>query len=101
MVENQRLLNRKRVFKDAKYIIVIEEETSSEDYEWQGVVKELLKYNDVKRKEQRAILKDFSKNIVESVSDNLDDLMKEVSQAFMNKTKICMDSLQKMDDVLA
>lgn len=45
MVENEMLMNRKRTFKRAKYIIVIAEEKAGETEDsWAGRIKTLQKY---------------------------------------------------------
>jgi membrane-associated HD superfamily phosphohydrolase len=58
MVENEQLLDRKKVFGDAKYIIIIQSERAEEsNVSWEGRLQHLKKYMDRKVIEQNKLLR--------------------------------------------
>jgi hypothetical protein len=58
MVENEQLLDRKKVFGDAKYIIIIQSERAEEsNVSWEGKLQHLKKYMDRKIIELNKLLK--------------------------------------------
>ena len=69
MVENEMLINRSRVFGDAKYIIVIQEEKAEESViSWEGRLQHLKKYMDRSVVEQNKLLKALELNISDKIN---------------------------------
>ena len=64
MYENEMIMNRKRIFGDAKYIIIIQEEKAEEsDLGWEGKIKYLKGFLYKQTVEQDKILKDIEKEL--------------------------------------
>ena len=66
MVENEMLINRHRMFGEAKYIIIIQEEKADEsEVSWEGKLQYLKKYMDKTVIDQSKLLKSLEKEIVQ------------------------------------
>jgi hypothetical protein len=70
MVENEMLINRKRLFGDAKYIIVIQEEQAEESsVTWEGKLNTLKKYMEKNVDDQNRLLKSLQESIKEKIRE--------------------------------
>lgn len=79
MVENEMLINRSRVFGDAKYIIVIQEEKAEESViSWEGRLQHLKKYMDRSVVEQNKLLKALEMNISDKIKEKAEKRAKEM-----------------------
>jgi hypothetical protein len=79
MVENEMLINRAAIFKDAKYIIVIQEEKAEESaISWEGRLQTLKKYMDKSVYEQNKLLKSLQECIGEKIKIKAEKRAKEL-----------------------
>lgn len=79
MLENEMLINRKKIFGDAKYIIVIQEEKAEESTaSWEGRLQHLKKFMDKSVQEQNKLLKDLELNISDTIKEKAEKRAKEM-----------------------
>lgn len=79
MVENEMLINRKRVFGDAKYIIVIQEEKAEESsVSWEGRLQVLKKFMDKNVSVQNKLLNALEVGISEKIKFKAEKRAKEM-----------------------
>ena len=88
MVENEKLLNRKKMFKNCKYIIVVkEEEADGIDEDWEGQVGELLSSIQKMNVQNIEFMKQVEGRIIKSMRNNADiiaqDIEKKVNAKFL------------------
>jgi len=79
MVENELLFNRSKVFKDAKYIIVIQEEKADESSaSWEGRLQYLKKFMDKAVVQQKKLLDKLEKSISVTIKEKAERRAKEM-----------------------
>ena len=102
MIENELLINRKSLFGDSKYIIVIQEERAEESIEsWEGRLQHLKKYMYNVVESQNKLLKSIEKKIMEEVKEKTEKRGKELevgASRYINIVWEKTDLLQTMVD---
>jgi len=79
MIENELLLNRKKVFKDSKYIIVIQEEKADESTaSWEGRLQYLKKTMDRAVLQQKKLLDNLEKSISSTIKEKTEKRAKDL-----------------------
>lgn len=95
MTENEMLINREKVFGDAKYIIVIQSEKAEEmSGGWEGRLKTLKTYMDKSVIEQNGLLKLLGKEIERANREKAERRVKELET---NVNKIINSLSEKVD----
>ena len=102
MIENELLINRKSLFGDSKYIIIIQEEKAEESLEsWEGRLQHLKKYMYNVVESQNKLLKSIEKKIMEEVKEKTEKRGKELevgASRYINIVWEKTDLLQTMVD---
>lgn len=107
MCENENLINRKSIFGDAKYIIIIQSEKAEEaEVSWDGRLQYLKKSMDMAVHEQNKILRDLEKHIFTQIKERAEHRGKELENSanknialLLEKTDLIqveLDSLVKL-----
>lgn len=95
MVENELLLDRGKVFKDAKYIIVVQEEKADESTaSWEGRLQYLKKFMDKAVDEQKKLLDGLEKSISTTIKEKTEKRAKELE---LNANKYFTMIFEKAD----
>ena len=101
MVENELLLNRKKVFGDAKYIIVIQEQKAEDTTDsWEGRLKYLRKVMDKAVIQQNMILMDLQKTISTSIKEKTEKRAKELESSANKYFNIIFDKADIIQNML-
>lgn len=102
MEENENLIQRKRLFGDAKYIIIIQEERAEESHEsWEGSLKYLKKSMDKSVVDQNKTLITFEKSMQHEIKEKAEKRGKEMETSanrYINVLLERTDALQIMID---
>ena len=97
MVENELLINRKRTFGDAKYIIIIQEEKADATHEsWEGRLQMLKKFMYGAVERQNKLLKNIEKKVMEEVKEKTEKRGKELETS---ANRVINTLLEKSDEV--
>ena len=97
MVENEVLINRKKLFGDAKYIIIIQEEKAEESVlSWRGRLKQLKTFMDKAVKDQNKLLNSLEKKFIEEIKENAERKSKEIENS---SNKYFIGMFEKWDDL--
>jgi hypothetical protein len=97
MVENELLVNRTKIFGDAKYIILIQEEKADVSAEnWNGRLNHLKKFMDKAVLDQNKLLIQLEKTFESEVKDKTDRRGKELEAS---ANKYFMNIFEKYDDL--
>ena len=99
MVENEFLINRERLFKGAKYIIIIEEDRAEQrELSWDGRLKRLKDHMYKSVEEQNKILKKLQTNIGISIKGITDRRIKELDNStnkYFNNINLKIDEFEE------
>jgi hypothetical protein len=101
MLENEMLINRKMVFGDAKYIIIIQEEKAEESgVSWEGRLNTLKKYMDKNVEQQNKLLKSLQENIGEKVRERAERRTKEMEDSAGKYIGMIQEKAEQIDTVV-
>lgn len=101
MVENEMLLNRNKIFGDAKYIIVIQEEKAEEaGVSWEGRLQYLKKSMDKSVKEQNKLLKGLEENMSEIIKEKTEKRAKEMESNANKYFTLIFEKADMIEDML-
>ena len=101
MYENEMIMNRKRIFGDAKYIIVIQEEKAEEsDIGWEGKIKYLKNFLSRQSFEQTKILKDIEKEILTAIKLKAEKRGKELELSSNKQFQVLFENFNYLENLV-
>jgi hypothetical protein len=102
MVENEMLINRAAIFKDAKYIIVIQEERAEESaISWEGRLQTLKKYMDKSVYEQNKLLKSLQESIGDKIKEKAEKRAKELEMSANKYFGVIFEKADKIEGTIS
>jgi len=89
MVENEKLMNRKKQFKNCKYLIVVrQEEVEGGDDDWEGQVGEILNQIEGNVQVHNEYTKQLEHSLIKLLWTNADNLVNDIERKFNVKFQI-------------
>lgn len=101
MEENENLINRKRIFGDAKYIIIIQEERAEESHEsWEGSLKYLKKSMDKAVFDQNRTLATFEKGMQNEIKEKAEKRGKEMETSANRYINVMLERIEGLQTLI-
>ena len=100
MVENEMLINRNRIFGDAKYIIIIQEEKVEEsEVSWEGKLQYLKKLMNKTVLDQSKLLKGLEKEIVQ-IKEKVEKKGREMENSANKYFQVIFDKADQIQEII-
>lgn len=100
MTENEMLINRKKLFRNAKYIFLITEEQADEaQVSWEGKMNQMRKFLTRTSMQKRSKLKEIEKGMLFTIREKATEKTKDMEVSLTKRIAPMIEKLEKIRDI--